>query len=402
MEFKISKKANLLTIVLMVIGVVFTGLGAALELSSANSNFAQRFLSNMLVDGFFFFAIGLGALFFLALVYATETGWYVAIKRLIESVAMFIPYGAGILLVTFLIITFLDGAHIYLWMDSSHTDLNSPNYDFLIDKKAVYMNKLFFWIRTIIYFAVYILFLRGFRNRSLEEDRVGGTDIHFTNYRRGAAFLAVFAVFSSTSAWDWIMSIDIHWFSTLFGWYVFSGMWCTALVTLVVLMLYLKKNGYLPHVNDSHIHDVTTWTFAISFLWSYLWFSQYMLIWYSNIPEEVTYYMTRIEHFKVLYFGMFFVNFVFPMLILMSRDAKRTPYVIMFVGLCIFFGHWMDVFIMVMAGSVGDKTTIGFMEIGMLLASFGFFIRIILINLTKAPLMVKNHPYLDESLHHEI
>lgn len=402
MEFKISKKANLLTIVLMVIGVVFTGLGAALELSSANSNFAQRFLSNMLVDGFFFFAIGLGALFFLALVYATETGWYVAIKRLIESVAMFIPYGAGILLVTFLIITFLDGAHIYLWMDSSHTDLNSPNYDFLIDKKAVYMNKLFFWIRTIIYFAVYILFLRGFRNRSLEEDRVGGTDIHFTNYRRGAAFLAVFAVFSSTSAWDWIMSIDIHWFSTLFGWYVFSGMWCTALVSLVVLMLYLKKNGYLPHVNDSHIHDVTTWTFAISFLWSYLWFSQYMLIWYSNIPEEVTYYMTRIEHFKVLYFGMFFVNFVFPMLILMSRDAKRTPYVIMFVGLCIFFGHWMDVFIMVMAGSVGDKTTIGFMEIGMLLASFGFFIRIILINLTKAPLMVKNHPYLDESLHHEI
>ena len=349
MEFKISKKANLLTIVLMVIGVVFTGLGAALELSSANSNFAQRFLSNMLVDGFFFFAIGLGALFFLALVYATETGWYVAIKRLIESVAMFIPYGAGILLVTFLIITFLDGAHIYLWMDSSHTDLNSPNYDFLIDKKAVYMNKLFFWIRTIIYFAVYILFLRGFRNRSLEEDRVGGTDIHFTNYRRGAAFLAVFAVFSSTSAWDWIMSIDIHWFSTLFGWYVFSGMWCTALVTLVVLMLYLKKNGYLPHVNDSHIHDVTTWTFAISFLWSYLWFSQYMLIWYSNIPEEVTYYMTRIEHFKVLYFGMFFVNFVFPMLILMSRDAKRTPYVIMFVGLCIFFGHWMDVFIMVMS-----------------------------------------------------
>ncbi len=402
MEFKISKKANLLTIILMVVGVVFTGLGIALELSSENSNLAQRFLSNMLVDGFFFFAIGLGALFFLALVYATETGWYVAVKRIIESIAMYIPYGAGFLLLTFLILTFLDGANVYVWMDASHSDINSPHYDFLIDKKSLYMNKTFFWIRTIIYLGVYIMFLRGFRKRSLLEDQVGGTDIHFTNYKRGAAFLAVFAVFSSTSAWDWIMSIDIHWFSTLFGWYVFSGLWCTALVTLVVVTLYLKKNGYLPHVNDSHIHDITTWTFAISFLWSYLWFSQYMLTWYSNIPEEVTYYMSRIEHFKGLYFGMFFVNFVFPMLILMSRDAKRTPYIIMFVGLCIFFGHWMDVFIMVMAGSVGENTTIGFMEIGMLLATFGFFIRIILINLTKAPLMVKNHPYLDESLHHEI
>ncbi len=402
MEFKISKKANMLTMVLMIVGVVFTGIGVAIELSSAENHLAQRFLANLLVDGFFFFGIGLGALFFLALVYATETAWYVAIKRIVESVAMYIPYGAGILLVALLIITFLDGAHIYLWMDSSHTDINSPHYDFLIDKKSAYMNKIFFWIRTLMYIGIYILFLRGFRNRSLQEDEIGGTDIHFKNYRKGATFLVFFAVFSTTSAWDWIMSIDIHWFSTLFGWYVFSGIWVSAMVTLVVLTLYLRHKGYLPHVNDSHIHDITTWMFAISFLWSYLWFSQYMLIWYSNIPEEVTYYMTRIEHYKISFFGMFFINFVFPMLILMSRDAKRTPYVIIFVGLIIFFGHWMDVYIMIMAGSMGEHAKIGFLEIGMLLAVFGFFIRVILTNLTKAPLMVKNHPYLDESLHHHI
>lgn len=400
MEFKISKKANMLTMILMVVGIAFTGLGVALGFSS--EHFSQRFLANLLVDGFFFFGIGLGALFFLSLVYATETAWYVAIKRVVESVAMYIPYGAGILLLALLIITFLDGAHIYMWMDSSHTDINSPNYDFLIDKKAAYMNKIFFWIRTLMYIGIYILFLRGFRNRSLQEDEIGGTDIHFKNYRKGATFLVFFAVFSTTSAWDWIMSIDIHWYSTLFGWYVFSGIWVSAMVTLVVLTLYLKHKGYLPHVNDSHIHDITTWMFAISFLWSYLWFSQFMLIWYSNIPEEVTYYLTRKEHFKVLYFGMFFINFVFPMLILMSRDAKRTPYVIIFVGLVIFFGHWLDVYIMVMAGSMGEHAKIGFLEIGMLLAVFGFFIRVILTNLTKAPLMVKNHPYLDESLHHHI
>ena len=123
-------------------------------------------------------------------------------------------------------------------------------------------------------------------------------------------------------SWDWIMSVDAHWFSTLFGWYVFAGMWCTTMITLVTLTLYLKKNGYLPNVNESHIHDLGKWTFATSFLWSYLWFSQFMLIWYANIPEETTYHLTRIKDFKFLYFGMFLINFVFPMVLLMSRDAK--------------------------------------------------------------------------------
>lgn len=402
MEFKISKKANLFTIILIAVGVVFTGLGIACELSHEGNHFAQRFLANMLIDGFYFFAIGLGALFFLALQYATETGWYVAVKRIIESVALYLPYGAGILLLALLIITFLDGAHIYLWMDSSYTDPSNAHYDALIDKKSFYLNKTFFWIRTAGYILTYILFLRGYRNRSLQEDAVGGTDIHFKNYKKGATFLVFFAVFSSTSAWDWIMSIDIHWYSTLFGWYVFAGMWCTAMVTLVTLTIYLRGKGYLPHVNDSHVHDLAKWTFATSFLWSYIWFSQFMLIWYANIPEEVIYFTTRIEHFKLLYFGMFFVNFAFPMLLLMSRDAKRNAGVMVFVGLIIFFGHWVDLYVMVMAGSMGESAKLGLMEIGMMLAVFGFFIRIILTNLTKAPLMVKNHPYLDESLHHDI
>src|SRR5690606_5881982 len=146
---------NMFTLILMIVGVVFTGLGVAM--SASDGNLAQRFLGNMLINGFFFLGIGLGALFFLALVYATETAWYVAIKRVVESITMYIPYGAGFLLLTLLVITFLDGAHIYVWMDSSHTDINSPNYDMLIDKKSAYMNKIFFWIRTIMYLAVYIL-----------------------------------------------------------------------------------------------------------------------------------------------------------------------------------------------------------------------------------------------------
>jgi hypothetical protein len=331
------------------------------------------------------------------LAYATETGWYASVKRVIEAVAGFIPAGMSILAFVLLIITFMDGAHIYLWMDPE-TVAN----DEIIQGKSVYLNKPFFWFRTLVYFAVYIIFLNGFKKRSLEEDRIGGTELHFKNYKKGATFLVFFAVFSSTSSWDWLMSIDVHWFSTLFGWYTFAGMWCSTMVVLVMLTIYLKKLGYLEKVNDSHIHDLGKWTFATSFLWSYLWFSQFMLIWYANIGEEVTYYVMRIENFKFLYFAMFVINFAFPMLILMSRDAKRNAGILTFVGIIILAGHWLDVYIMVSAGSLGANAKIGALEIGMAILLAGVFIAAILKNLTKAPLTPVNHPFLDESIHHEI
>ncbi|MCF8328869.1 MAG: quinol:cytochrome C oxidoreductase [Crocinitomicaceae bacterium] len=360
-------------------------------------HFVTRLLTNGLINGFFFFALGLGALFFLALNYATESGWYASVKRVIEAVAGFLPYGMGLLGLFLLIITLFDGAHIYIWMDSEVV-----KHDEIIQGKTAYLNVWFFWIRTLIYFTTYFLFLRGFKRRSLEEDERGGTDLHFKNYKKGATFLVFFAVFSSTSAWDWLMSIDVHWFSTLYGWYTFAGMWCSSMVVLVITTMYLKKLGYLPKVNESHIHDLGKWTFATSFLWSYLWFSQFMLIWYANIGEEVTYYAMRIENFKFLYFAMFIINFAFPMLILMSRDAKRNFGILTFVGLIILTGHWLDVYIMVSAGSLGANATIGFIEVGMALMVLGSFVFVILRNLTKASLTPVNHPFLDESIHHDI
>lgn len=400
MEFKIANKAKTLTLALIVVGVLFTALGIIINMG--DDHMATRVLGSSLVSSFFYFSIGLGALFFLALQYATETGWYASVKRLIEAIAGFLPYGIGLMVLVLLIITLMDGAHIYGWMDPEVTKEGGHHYDSIIAGKSAYLNKPFFWIRTIAYLGVYYIFWTGFRKRSLEEDKVGGTEIHFKNYKKGAVFLVFFSVFSSTSSWDWLMSIDVHWFSTLFGWYTFAGMWCSSMVVLVLLALYLKKLGYLPKVNESHIHDIGKWTFATSFLWSYLWFSQYMLIWYANIPEETTYYLARIENFQILYFTMFLINFAFPMLLLMSRDAKRHAGILTFVGLIILAGHWLDVYIMVTAGSLGANANIGLIEIGMALFLAGAFIRIILVNLTKASLTPVNHPFLDESIHHDI
>jgi hypothetical protein len=395
MEFKITNSAQKTIRYVVLVGFILLIVGILLNYKDAH--FMTRILTNGLINGFFFFALGLGALFFLALNYATESGWYASVKRVIEAVAGFLPYGMGLLGVFLLIITILDGAHIYIWMDNEVV-----KHDEIIQGKSAYLNVWFFWIRTIVYFTTYFLFLRGFKKRSIEEDERGGTDLHFKNYRRGAHFLIFFAVFSSTSAWDWLMSIDVHWFSTLYGWYTFAGMWCSSMVVLVITTMYLKKLGYLPKVNESHIHDLGKWTFATSFLWSYLWFSQFMLIWYANIGEEVTYFAMRIENFKFLYFAMFIINFAFPMLILMSRDAKRNFGILTFVGLIILTGHWLDVFIMVSAGSLGVNATIGLIEIGMALMVLGAFVFVILRNLTKAPLTPVNHPFLDESVHHDI
>jgi hypothetical protein len=393
-NYKMSANARNIAFGLMGVGAVLALVGVIT--AADEEHFLTRLMTNGIINGFFFFAIGLGALFFLALNYAVEAGWYVVVKRVIESVALYLPYGIAIFGGVLLVTSILQGAHIYTWMDSE-----TVAEDEIIQGKSPYLNLVFFWIRTLVYFAVYLWFLRGFRKRSLEEDTVGGSDIHFKNYRQGATFLVFFAVFSSTSAWDWLMSIDVHWFSTLFGWYTFAGMWVSALVVIVMTIIYLKKLGYLPQVNESHIHDIGKWIFAISFLWSYLWFSQYMLIWYANIGEEVTYYIMRTENFKVLYFGMFFINFAFPMLILMSRDAKRDAGILTFVGVIILIGHWLDVYIMVSGGSLGANAQLGLLELGFVVLMSGVFISILLRNLSKAPLLPVNHPFLDESMHHE-
>lgn len=393
MEFIFSKRAKITFSVLMIIGLI----AAVTGFIGDHSDHHNRFWANIFVNGFFFFAISLGALFFLALQYATEASYMVVLKRVIEGISQYIFIGSAILIVFFLAGTF-HLHHIYHWMDPEVYNIDSEKYDAIIAGKAAYLNQPFFWLRTLLYLGVWCFFARLFRKRSLQEDAEGGTKLHFKNMTSAAIFLVFFAFTSSTAAWDWIMSIDTHWFSTLFGWYVFSGIWVSAMIFLVLTTIYLKNKGFLPHVNDSHIHDVGKWMFAISFLWTYLWFSQFMLIWYSNIPEEVTYYITRINHYKWLFFGVFFTNFLFPMVILMSRDTKRSIGYLIFVGIIIFIGHWLDVFLMITPGTLGHLE-FGFMEVGMFLGFLGLFLYVVFNAFTKAPMTVKNHPFLDESKH---
>jgi hypothetical protein len=264
MNFTFSKRARTLTMTLIGVGLV----AAVVGILGDHTDHHQRTWANLLVNGFFFLGISLGALFFFALQNATETGWTVLVKRIFEGIMSFVPVGAIVMIVV-LAAGSAHVHHLYHWMDhtlyhpymvgegaaAEYVDeavqgaVANPNYDHLIAGKKAFLNQPFFWLRSLLYIAVFVLFGRWFRQQSLQMDKETGDTLvkrHLLNYRRSALFLVFFAVFSSTLAWDWLMSIDTHWFSTLYGWYAFSGMWVSAMVTAVILALYLKRKGLLP------------------------------------------------------------------------------------------------------------------------------------------------------------
>lgn len=411
-NYTFTNKTRNITFGLMAIGLVTIIAGFLTDHGPAHVEGAHeghgyvngtRMWANLLVNGWFFMGIALGATFFMALQYAAEVAWSVAVKRVYEAISCYLPIGASVIIIVLLAGQF-HLHHLYHWMDPATLDPTSPEYDEVISNKHGYFgdHNWFFWLRTLLYVGVWCMFQRMFIKNSVEQDLQGGTKLHFKTMGKAATFLVFFAVTSSTASWDWMMSLDVHWFSTMYGWYSFAGMWISAMTTIILFVMYLKRKGYLPQVNDSHIHDLGKWVFAISFLWSYLWFCQFMLIWYTNIPEEIIYFHDRLHSFGYmgLMWTVFAMNFAFPMILLMSRDSKRNFTFLVIVGSLIFIGHWLDVYMMVMPGTVHGHHSLGWMEIGTALGFLGLMLFVVHKALAKRPLMVEKHPYLDESLHH--
>ena len=343
------------------------------------------------VAAFFFFMISLGVLAFYGIQRAAQAGWSPVLFRVMEGITGYLLPG-GIIVIVILALSGMHFNHLFIWMDPEVVA-----HDKLIAGKTGFLNLPFFLARAIFFLSGWSLYRYFSRKFSLAQDEATDIYNHKKNFRISAAFLVFYIVTESIMSWDWIMSIDPHWFSTLFGWYVFASMFVSGITTIALVTIYLKSKGYLEFVNDSHIHDLGKFMFGISVFWTYLWFSQFMLIWYSNIPEEVTYFITRIEDYNLPFFGMVVMNFVFPLLILMNSDYKRINYFIVMAGIVIILGHYMDVFNMIMPSAVGDQWFVGAAEIGGFLFFLGLFIFVVFKELTKAPLLAKGDPYMGES-----
>lgn len=396
MNYTFSGKTKMISIILMVIGVIGIVYGFIFN--------RDALFPNLLVNAFLFTGISIAGTVFCAVHYAGHGGWYSAIKRVPEAFASFLPISLGVLLfVIFYDMFFGHGHEVYEWMNH---DFQATDYVFNNSGKKAWLGAghgAFFIIRVLAYAAIWIGFAFYLRKLSRQEDTLGGVTNHKKSMIASSIFLVLYAVTSSTSSWDFVMAIDVHWYSTLFGWYSFAGVFVSGIAMMILFITHLKRQGLMEWVNENHIHDLTKFMFGISIFWTYLWFSQYMLIWYSNIPEEINYFLARFNtNYKYVTLTALVLNFVTPLIVLMHRHAKRNYGLVTAIACIVIFGHFLDTFQMVMPGTVQGNWQFGVAEIGIFLGFVGAFMFVVFNALTKYPLAPKNHPFLNEAKQHHI
>jgi hypothetical protein len=360
------------------------------------NQFKNRPWSALYVAIFYFTTISIGSLFFLSIQYASKSGWSVIIYRIMELISSFIPYGMICILII-LIFNKLGFIHIFHWMNTSLLNCNSSNFDKIIYKKKFFFQIPFFFLRSIIYIVGYTFFLYYIKYLSKKLDYTKKIKYQKKLQKISIFFIIFFSITSMIMSWDWIMSLDPYWFSTIFGWYVLSTYLVTGITTITLVSIFFKKKGYLTKFNDNHLHDLSKYIFSSSLLWTYLWFSQFLLLWYGNIPEEIVYFLNRSEQYKNIHFWMLIPNFLIPLIGLMKSNFKRKKNIVQIIGLIILVGHYIDIYNMIFPSSVNGFYGFGLVEIGSILLTTGFFLFILIIEYKKINLYPRGNFFLKES-----
>lgn len=360
-----------------------------------------RFWIVLVQNSVFFLLMAVVSVFAQAAAALAQGGWIVAYKRVPEAIGANVwVFGLIAAVVLFLTaFTFnIDGHNpIYHWM--------TPHGDKILEGKSAFLNPGMFVGFTVVTIALWAFFGYKFRALSIAQESApkNSTKIYWTMFKWSAGFLFVYALTQmSTTPWVWLMSIDAHWYSTMFSWYTFASVFVSGMSLVLLFTIYIKNQGNFELVNKEHLHDLGKFMFAFSIFWTYTWFAQYMLIWYSNIPEETTYFKIRQQGpYGVIWYATFIINFCMPILILMSRPSKRNYFTVSFMALMIIFGHWLDFYIITMPGPLGEHWSLGWYELGILAGFSGVMIVTVGKTLTKSSLVPNNHPLLKEAILHQ-
>jgi hypothetical protein len=398
-QFVVPAKLKTTSFVLMGIGVLTLLIGLV---AMGGEHASGRFWGGILQNSSFFLLSALaGGTFFIAATTLAHGGWQIAFRRVPEAISMAVPVLGGVLFVVLMILLFGEKEQVYHWASPEVV-----KHDAILQGKSAFLGKPFFTIATIITLGLWILFTVRLRRMSLEEDTwdlspESGRRILWRNTVWCGGFIVIYTLsVGSTTPWLWLMSVDPHWYSTLYSWYTFASTWETGLALITLFVIYLKRNGYLSMVNEEHLHDLGKFIFAFSIFWTYLWFAQYMLTWYANIPEETVYFQPRVwGPFRPVFFLNLIVNFVLPILLLMKRDTKRNYTAVTYMAILTIFGHWLDFFQMI-APATSKDLHFPWYELGVGLGFAGLLIFVVANQLTKASLVPRNHPYLKESIVH--
>ena len=401
--FTAPKNYNTVALSLIAIGVLsIIGLWVTSG-SSADPREQARFWASLLQNSVFFLLVVNASMFFICITTLAWGGWQMSFRRVPEAISAVIPVVGVICAAILLAIVFDDNHTIYHWTDAEHV-----KHDEILSHKKGFLNKTFFTVVTVL--TVLLWSVLGWKmrqlSRSLDNEPLATLDERkkyiFKNTVWAALYIVVFSLtVMSSLPWLWLMSIDAHWYSTMYSWYTFASTFVSGVALIALFVVFLKNNGYLEYTNDEHLHDLGKFMFAFSVFWTYLWFSQFMLIWYANIPEETIYFQPRAHGiYKGIFWMMFIINFIAPLLILMRRSAKRNYGTITFMALVIIFGHWLDFYQMVFPAVSPDKVPNIIYDLGVALGFVGLIMYSTGRALTKAPLLARNHPFVKESLIH--
>ena len=360
-----------------------------------------RVWGNLLVVAFYLLTIALGGSLFIALSYATGAGWSVAFRRIPEAMSKLLPV-AGLAMLAALAIRL---PH-YGW---HHPSGDGANTTFWF--KEMWLSPEFLAMRAVIYIALWILLSKTLVSNSLRQDVSGNARLSGSNTGVSYLFLAVYAATFSLASVDWILALDPMWFSTMWGVYHFSGMIQATLAVIIILGLLLRLPGApLDGVfNNEHLHDLGKLLLGFSCFWMYIWFSQYMLIWYSNIPEETMYFIPRTQGpWGPVVVATILLNWVIPFFVLLPKPAKRNASVMMKVAVVVLIGRWVDLYVMVFpsqalvpAGqSEIGPPTFGIWEVAAIALLVGVAGTLFFRSFPYKSPVPKNDPYLPESLHY--
>lgn len=352
----------------------------------------QRTWANLLLASYYLLTLGLAGTVFIALQYVTGAGWSVAFRRVPEAMSSLLPFAVLPFLVVLLV-----SSHLYPWFHSLRGEAE-PTLWF----KHTWLTPAFFIVRSLIYLALWIWFGYAIVRTSRRQDADGDVSHTHKNTRLSAGFLVVFALTFWLASYDWIMSLDHHWYSTIFGVYHFAGLILGGLAMITILAIWLERLGPLRGIlTKEHLHDLGKLLFAFSTFWMYIWFCQYMLIWYANIPEETSFFINRVRGFWGPVFLLnLLLNWGVPFVVLLSLPAKRNPGILLEVCWTILAGRWVDLYLMIFPPLVGDTPVFGVWEVGFLLGTGGVFFLALFRAFRSASLVPLNDPLLAESLHY--
>jgi len=398
-QFEIPAKYKMWSMILMGVGVLAVVVGYFLY-GTGDEHDNSRFWGTLLFNSVFFLLVVNAAMFFICATTLAMGAFQMAFRRVSEAIAAaVVPLGI-ISCVVLLALVLGHKHHIYHWL--------SPEGDKILEGKSGFLNPTFFIVWTILAIGGWIGL--GYKMRAISkeiDDRDGlsveeGKKYIWKNTVWAALFLVWFGLtVMSTVPWLWLMSLDAHWYSTMYSWYTFASTFVAGISLIALFVVYLKNQGYLELVNHEHLHDLGKFMFAFSIFWTYLWFSQYMLIWYANIPEEVVYFKHRVQGpYRGIFFLNLIVNFVAPLLIMMRRSSKRNYTLIVFMASLIICGHWLDFYQMVMASLSKEHVRLNLYDFGVAAGFVGLIMWSTGNALTKRSLLAKNHPFFKESIIH--